>query len=193
MFTLAFRNRQQSTTTAALCMMKHHQSIPFGCRGIKTLDFGGTKEVVYERADYPPSKLQALFGQDKLAVIGYGVQGRAQSLNMRDNGLHPIIGVRPGGPSWKLAESDGWVAGKTLFPIEEACQQSSTVMYLLSDAGQKENWSTVSKHLTRGKTLYFSHGFSVIFSKDTGVIPPKVCAFTRLVFVPIQLWTQHHE
>jgi ketol-acid reductoisomerase len=154
--------------------LRQSHRVPLGSRGIKTLDFGGSKEVVYERADYPRSKLQSMFGQEKLAVIGYGVQGRAQSLNMRDNGLHPVVGVRPDGPSWKLAQKDGWVPGKTLIPIEEACKHGSTIMYLLSDAGQKENWPVVSKHLTRGKTLYFSHGFSIIFNQDTGVNPPKV-------------------
>jgi ketol-acid reductoisomerase len=142
-------------------------------RGMKTLDFGGHKEVVYERSDYPKDKLHKMFEKETFAVIGYGTQGKAQSLNMRDNGLNVIVGLRENGVSWKNAIKDGWVPNKTLFPINDACKKGSTIMNLLSDAGQKENWPELIKHLTKGKTLYFSHGFSVIFNKDTGVVPPK--------------------
>jgi len=83
-----------------------------------------------------------------------------------------IVGLRPSGDSWKLAKEDGWVEGKTLFPIADAASKGSVIMYLLSDAGQKETWPTIRPHLTKGKTLYFSHGFSVVYKKDTGVIPP---------------------
>jgi ketol-acid reductoisomerase len=107
-----------------------------------------------------------------MAVIGYGVQGRAQSLNMRDNGLRVIVGLRPGGESWKMAEQDGWVAGQTLFPIEEAAAKGTTIMYLLSDAGQKDTWPAIKPHLTAGKTLYFSHGFAIVFKDQTNVVPP---------------------
>lgn len=141
-------------------------------RGIKTLQFGNTKETVVERGDYPPAKLKEILGNDTMAVIGYGVQGRAQSLNMRDNGLRVIVGLRPGGDSWKKAEQDGWVAGKTLFPIEDAASKGTTILYLLSDAGQKDSWPTIRPHLTKGKTLYFSHGFAVVFKDQTNVIPP---------------------
>jgi len=92
---------------------------------------------------------------------------------MRDHGLNVIIGLRKDGVSWKKAIKEGWIPGETLFPIEEACDKGTTVMNLLSDAGQKENWPKMKKYLTKGKTLYFSHGFSVIFNKDTGVVPPK--------------------
>jgi len=141
-------------------------------RGFKTLTFGSSQEVVVERSDFPPSKIKEVLGNDTMAVIGYGVQGRAQSLNMRDNGLRVVVGLRPGGESWKKAEGDGWVAGKTLFPIDQAASQGSVILYLLSDAGQKESWSAVKPHLTKGKTLYFSHGFSIVFKDQTGVIPP---------------------
>jgi ketol-acid reductoisomerase len=142
-------------------------------RGIKTLSFADSKEEVVERADFPPQKLKEILGNDTMAVIGYGVQGRAQSLNMRDNGLKVVVGLRPGGESWKKAEQDGWVAGKTLFPIEEAASKGTTILYLLSDAGQKESWNAVRPHLTKGKTLYFSHGFSIVFKDQTGVVPPN--------------------
>eukprot|EP01137_Pigoraptor_chileana_P004443 Opistho-2@46091 len=142
-------------------------------RGAKTLNFGGTKETVVERADYPKAKLHEIFGKDTMAVIGYGVQGRAQSLNMKDNGLNVIVGVRKDGDSWKLAQQDGWVPGKNLFGIEDAAEKGSVVMYLLSDAGQKDNWKKIEPKLTKGKTLYFSHGFSIVFKDQTSVVPPK--------------------
>ncbi|KAL6079987.1 Bifunctional acetohydroxyacid reductoisomerase [Balamuthia mandrillaris] len=158
-----------STSLTATFQSKNVQQ----SRGVKTLDFGGTKEKVVERSDYPKEKLQKIFAKDTMAVIGYGVQGMAQSLNMKDHGLNVIVGVRQGGKSWNKAIEDGWVPGKTLFPIEEAAQKGTVIMYLLSDAGQKESWPTVKPHLTKGKTLYFSHGFSVVYKEDTKVEPPK--------------------
>ncbi|KAJ3296479.1 Bifunctional acetohydroxyacid reductoisomerase [Borealophlyctis nickersoniae] len=142
-------------------------------RGVKTLDFAGTKETVWERSDFPKEKLHQMFANDTFAVIGYGTQGYAQSLNLRDNGLKVIVGVRKDGHSWKQAQKDGWVPGETLFDIDEAAKRGSVVMFLLSDAGQKEGWNIIKPHLTKGKTLYFSHGFSVVFHEQTGVIPPK--------------------
>ncbi|KAG9049130.1 Bifunctional acetohydroxyacid reductoisomerase [Tulasnella sp. UAMH 9824] len=141
-------------------------------RGIKTLDFAGTKEVVYERADWPLPKLQEYFKNDTLALIGYGSQGHGQGLNARDNGLNVIVGVREGGESWRLAQEDGWVPGETLFPIEEAIKRGSIVMNLLSDAAQSATWPDLAPLITKGKTLYFSHGFSVVFKDDTKVVPP---------------------
>lgn len=143
----------------------------FQSRGVQTLDFGGTQEKVIERSDYPVSKIKEIFGNETFAMLGYGSQGRGQALNMRDNGLNVIIGLRKG-PSYDLAIEDGFVEGETLFPIEEAAQRANTVMFLLSDAGQKAAWPSIKPYLTKGKTLFFSHGFSVVFHKDTGVIPP---------------------
>jgi ketol-acid reductoisomerase len=142
-------------------------------RGVKTLDFAGTKEVVYERADWPLAKLQDYFKNDTLALIGYGSQGHGQGLNARDNGLNVIIGVRKDGESWKQAQEDGWVPGKTLFPIEEAIKKGTIIMNLLSDAAQSQTWPTIAPLITKGKTLYFSHGFSVVYKEDTKVIPPS--------------------
>lgn len=76
---------------------------------MKTLDFAGTKEVVYERSDWPLAKLQDYFKNDTLALIGYGSQGHGQGLNARDNGLNVIVGVRKDGESWRQAIEDGWV------------------------------------------------------------------------------------
>ncbi|CAG8537268.1 2687_t:CDS:2 [Paraglomus brasilianum] len=141
-------------------------------RSLKTLDFGGTMEKVYERSDWPKEKYQEFFKNDTIAVIGYGPQGSGQSLNARDNGLNVIVGLREGGRSWKEAIENGWVPGKTLFPITEAVQKGTIVLNLLSDAAQKELWPAMKPHLTAGKTLYFSHGFSIVFKEDTEVIPP---------------------
>ena len=144
-----------------------------GARGIKTLDFAGTKETVYERSDWPLAKLQDYFKNDTLALIGYGSQGHGQGLNARDNGLNIIVGVRKDGESWRQALEDGWVPGETLFAIEEAINKGTIIMNLLSDAAQSQTWPTVAPLITKGKTLYFSHGFSVVFKDDTHVIPPK--------------------
>ncbi|KAK9718459.1 Bifunctional acetohydroxyacid reductoisomerase [Basidiobolus ranarum] len=141
-------------------------------RSIKTLNFGGTEETVYERADYPKEKIQQIFAKDTLTVLGYGPQGRGQALNMRDNGLNVILGQRKG-KTYDQAVEEGWIPGKNLFSIEEACDKGTVIMNLLSDAAQKELWPTVKPYLTKGKTIYFSHGFSVVYKEDTGVIPPS--------------------
>jgi ketol-acid reductoisomerase len=140
---------------------------------MKEIRIGDTVEQCVERADYPPERIKQILGNETIAVLGYGVQGRGQSLNMRDNGLSIIIGLREGSKGWKLAVEDGWVPGKTLFPLEEAAKRGTIVQYLLSDAGQKDFWQKLKPHLTPGKALYFSHGFSIVFSDQTGVVPPK--------------------
>ncbi|KAF1911081.1 ketol-acid reductoisomerase mitochondrial precursor [Ampelomyces quisqualis] len=140
-------------------------------RGVKTIDFAGTKETVYERADWPKEKLLEYFKNDTLALIGYGSQGHGQGLNMRDNGLNVIVGVRENGQSWKEALEDGWVPGKNLFGIDQAIGKATVVMNLLSDAAQSETWPQIKPQL-KGKTLYFSHGFSPVFKDLTKVEVP---------------------
>ena len=140
---------------------------------MKTLRIGGVLEKIIERSDVPAQKLKKTLGKETVAVIGYGVQGRGQSLNMRDNGVEVIIGVRKGGASWKLARKDGWKPGESLFDIPEAVRRGTCVQYLLSDAGQKDQWPIVRDNLQEGAALYFSHGFSVTYSKITGVVPPE--------------------
>jgi ketol-acid reductoisomerase len=140
---------------------------------MRQIQVGQEREMVVERSDYPPEKLEAILGPETVAVLGYGVQGRGQSLNMRDNGVRVIIGQRQGTKSWDLAVQDGWVAGQTLFPMEEAARRGTIVQYLLSDAGQKEQWLRLKPLLTAGKALCFSHGFSIVYSEQTGVVPPK--------------------
>lgn len=142
-------------------------------RGMKTIDFGGTEEVVVERSDYPKEKIQDIFKGETLAMLGYGTQGRGQALNARDHGLKVIVGLREGGSSWDLAIEDGFVPGETLFPFVEAAEKGDVVMNLLSDAGQKMTWGEIAPTLTPGKTLYFAHGFSIVFNEDTGVTAPE--------------------
>ncbi len=114
-----------------------------------------------------------VLGNECIAVLGYGVQGPAQALNLRDNGFHVIVGQRENTPSWDKAVEDGWEPGVSLFPLEEACQKGSFLVYLLSDAGQMQFWPTLEKMLTGEKTLLFSHGFAVAFSEQTRIVPPK--------------------
>jgi ketol-acid reductoisomerase len=140
---------------------------------MRTIKIGNSEETVVERSDYPPERLRQVLGGETIAILGYGVQGRGQSLNMRDNGLKVVIGLRPKSKGWELAEQDGWKANETLFPIEEAAKRGTIVQYLLSDAGQKEQWPALKPLVTKGKALYFSHGFSIVYSDQTGVIPPK--------------------
>src|SRR6516164_7384346 len=105
---------------------------------MRQIQIGDTVETVVERSDFPAERLGAILGKETVAVLGYGVQGRGQSLNMRDNGVNVIIGLRDTGRGWDLAQQDGWVKGKTLFSLEEAAKRGTIVQYLLSDAGQKE-------------------------------------------------------
>src|SRR5262245_38695030 len=130
---------------------------------MRKIRIGNSEETVVERADYPPERLQAILGQETVAVLGYGVQGRGQSLNLKDNGVRVVIGLREKGKGWDLACQDGWEPGKTLFSLEEAAQRGTIVQYLLSDAGQKEQWPRLKPLLTAGKALYFSHGFSIAY------------------------------
>jgi ketol-acid reductoisomerase len=137
-----------------------------------TINFGGVNETVITRDEFPLAKAQETLKHEVIAVIGYGVQGPGQSLNLRDNGFNVIVGQRKGGKSWEKAVADGWIEGETLFDIEEACDNATIIQYLLSDAGQIDAWNTVKKHLTAGKTLYFSHGFGITFNEKTGIVPP---------------------
>lgn len=137
------------------------------------MNFGGVTENVVTREEFSLEKAREVLKNETIAVIGYGVQGPGQSLNLRDNGFNVIVGQRKGGKTWEKAVADGWVPGETLFEINEACKRGTVIEYLLSDAAQIEVWSTVKKHLTAGKALYFSHGFGITYSERTGIIPPK--------------------
>ena len=138
-----------------------------------TINFGGVPETVITRDEFPLAKALDFLKDDTIAIIGYGVQGPGQALNMRDNGFHVIVGQRKGTPSWERALKDGWVPGESLFSIEEAADKGTIICNLLSDAGQIALWPTLQKYLTPGKTLYFSHGFGITFNEQTNIIPTK--------------------
>jgi ketol-acid reductoisomerase len=137
------------------------------------IQFGNEVEDVVTREEWPIGKALDCLADETIAVIGYGVQGPGQALNLRDNGFSVIVGQRKGGKSWRRALEDGWIEGETLFEIEEATERGTIVQYLLSDAGQIAQWARVQPRLTPGKCLYFSHGFAVTFSDQTGVVPPS--------------------
>jgi ketol-acid reductoisomerase len=136
------------------------------------INFGGVEEEVITREEFPLEKAREVLKDEIVAVLGYGVQGPAQALNMRDNGINVVVGQREGTSNWDKAVADGWVAGKNLFSVEEAAERGTVVQYLLSDAGQRSQWSKIVECLNEGDMLYFSHGFSITFKDDTGVIPP---------------------
>ncbi|MDR1728176.1 MAG: ketol-acid reductoisomerase [Acidobacteriota bacterium] len=138
------------------------------------IDFGGVKEQVVTRKEFTMAKARQVLKKETVAVIGYGVQGPAQALNMKDNGFNVIIGQSKKYPKdWERAKKDGWVPGKTLFEIEEACEKGTVIEMLVSDAAQRAIWPSVKKHLSKGKTLYFSHGFSIVYKDQTKVVPPE--------------------
>ncbi|MFN8209884.1 MAG: ketol-acid reductoisomerase [Bacteroidales bacterium] len=137
------------------------------------IDFGGVLENVVTREEFPLSKAREVLKDETIAIIGYGVQGPGQALNLKDNGFRVIVGQRKDSASWTKALNDGWKEGTDLFEIEEACKRGTIIQYLLSDAGQIASWPVVSKHLTKGKALYFSHGFGITYNDQTGIVPPK--------------------
>jgi ketol-acid reductoisomerase len=137
-----------------------------------TLNFGGVQEKVVTRDEFPLGKAREVLKDETIAVIGYGVQGPGQALNLRDNGFNVIIGQRQDSKTWDKAIDDGWVPGETLFPIEEAARQGTIIQYLLSDAAQIAVWPALKPHLTAGKALYFSHGFGITYKERTGIVPP---------------------
>ena len=134
------------------------------------IQIGQVSEDVVTVEEFPLQQAREILKNETVAVIGYGVQGQGQALNMRDNGIRVIVGE--GDYSWKKAIADGFVPGETLFPPEEAAARGTVLQYLLSDAGQKAMWPELKPHLTKGKALYFSHGFSIVYKEQTGVIPP---------------------
>jgi ketol-acid reductoisomerase len=137
-----------------------------------TFDFGGMMEEVVKDDEFPLQRAREVLKNEVAAVIGYGVRGPGQALSMRDNGIRVIVGQRTGGKSWQRAVDDGFVPGETLFSPEEAARRATVVQYLLSDAGQAAMWPKIKACLSEGNTLYFSHGFSIVYKDQTGIIPP---------------------
>ncbi len=138
-----------------------------------TMKFGNVEENVITRDEWSLDKARQTLKGETLAVLGYGVQGPGQALNLKDNGFEVIVGQRKGSKSWDKALKDGWKEGETLFELEEAASIGTILMYLLSDAGQLNAWPMVSRNLTKGKSLYFSHGFGITYSDLTGIVPDK--------------------
>jgi len=137
------------------------------------INFGGVEENVVKREEFPLSRAQEVLKDEVIAIIGYGVQGPAQALNLKDNGISVIIGQEPKfKDDWDKAIRDGWVPGETLFPIEEAAKKATVIQYLISDAAQRDVWPIIEPCLNEGDALYFSHGFSITYKEQTGVIPP---------------------
>lgn len=137
------------------------------------MNFGGVMEPVVTRSEFPLTKAQDVLAQETIAVIGYGVQGPGQALNLLDNGFKVIVGQRKPSKSWDKAVRDGFVPGETLFEPEAALEKATIIMYLLSDAAQIAMWPVVQKYLTKGKALYFSHGFGITYKERTGIVPPS--------------------
>jgi len=137
------------------------------------IDFGGTIEEVITSEEFPLEKAKAVLSDEIVAVLGYGVQGPGQALNMRDNGIRVIVGQREGTQSWDKALADGFVPGETLFPLETAARKGTVVQYLLSDAGQVTLWPQIKACLSEGDALYFSHGFAIAYKGQTSIIPPE--------------------
>ncbi len=137
------------------------------------INFGGVSEQVTTRDEFPLHKAKEVLKDEVIAVIGYGVQGPAQALNLRDSGFNVIVGQRKPSSSFDRAVKDGWKEGKNLFSIEETAEKGTILAFLLSDAGQIALWPTIKKHLTKGKAIYFSHGFGITYKKHTKIVPPK--------------------
>ncbi|MGM9872518.1 MAG: ketol-acid reductoisomerase [Muribaculaceae bacterium] len=135
------------------------------------LNFGGVEETVVTREEFTIEHAREVLKDETIAVIGYGVQGPGQSLNLRDNGMKVIVGQRQG-KTYDKAVADGWVPGETLFSIDEACSRATIIMCLLSDAAVISQWQVIKSHLSAGKALYFSHGFAITWPDRTGVVPP---------------------
>jgi len=138
------------------------------------INFGGVVEDVITVQEFSLDKARQILKDEVVAVIGYGVQGPGQSMNMRDNGINVIIGQSKAfKDDWDRAVKDGWIPGKTLFDIEEAAKKGTIIQMLVTDAAQKTIWPTIKKAMNPGDALYFSHGFSIVYKDQTGVIPPK--------------------
>ena len=162
------------------------------------MNFGGVMETVVTSKEFSLEKAREVLKNETIAVIGYGIQGPGQACNLRDNGFNVIVGQRQG-KTFDKAVADGWVPGKTLFSIEEAAEKGTILCMLLSDAGQIQVWPTIKKYLTKGKTLYYSHGFAINWSDRTGVVPPEDVdvimvapkgSAARMLFIRMQADTQ---
>jgi len=137
------------------------------------IDFGGVLEDVVTSEEFSMERAKNVLKNETIAVLGYGVQGPGQAMNMRDNDIRVIVGQRKGGQSWKKAIDDEFIPGETLFPLEEAAERGTIIQFLVSDAGQMATWPKIKACLEDGDALCFSHGFSITYKEQTGVDPPE--------------------
>jgi ketol-acid reductoisomerase len=138
------------------------------------IDFGGHSETVVTRKEFSMARARKVLRNETIAILGYGVQGPAQALNLRDNGFKVIVGqAKQFKKDWNRAVKDGWVPGKTLFDLDEAVKRGTIIQMLVSDAAQRAIWPLVERNLKDGDALYFSHGFSIVYRDQTKIVPPK--------------------
>ena len=137
------------------------------------IDFGGVVENVVTSEEFSLERARKILENETVAVLGYGVQGPGQALNLRDNGINVIVGQRKDSPTWDLAVRDGFVPGETLFPLKEAAKKGTIIEFLVSDAGQVAVWPDIRENLEPGNALCFSHGFAITYKEQTHVIPPE--------------------
>ena len=112
---------------------------------------------IFVEADAQP----ALLSGEKIAVLGYGSQGRAHALNLRDSGYDVVVGLRPGGKTSATAERDG-LRSKT---PAEAVKGAGLVAFLAPDMAQAQLYKDIEPHLKKGATLLFAHGFNIHFKQ----------------------------
>ena len=102
----------------------------------------------------------------KIAIIGYGSQGHAHALNLRDSGCDVIVGLRKGGKSWPVAEKDGF----PVMTVAEAAKAADIIMILINDEAQAEMYKAeIAPNLTEGKAIAFAHGFNIRYQQ---IVPP---------------------
>ena len=130
-------------------------------------------EFLESKSNYSIDNCRKIIGDNIISVIGYGSQGRSQALNLKDNGFNVVLGLREMGSSWDKAIEDGWNPDQDLYDINQASQKGSIIKYLLSDAGQIDQWPIINNNLQPGNTLYFSHGFGIHYQEYTNIIPPE--------------------
>jgi len=136
------------------------------------IDFGGIIEDVTTSEEFPMDKARDVLKDETVAVLGYGVQGPAQALNMKDNDINVIVGQRKEERVfWDKAVNDGFKEGQTLFSVEEAAERGTIIQMLISDAGQMAVWPKIKDKIEEGDALYFSHGFSIVYRDQTKVVP----------------------